>query len=311
MQKLLGKMSQMLITLIGVSFLTFCLTYLAPGDPAAMLLEAGDTIVSQETLDKTRAELGLDKPFLVQYVNWAGGVLQGDMGISYSAKKPVTEKLLEGFAGTLTLAAVTIVFVLLISLPLGIWSAIHRNGWQDHLVRGISFIGVSMPSFWIGLLFLYVFGLKLGWFPIAKSAVTLEGIVLPSLTLALYMSSKYIRQVRTVFLEELQQDYVVGARARGLSEQAILWKHVLPNAILPLITLLGMSIGWLLGGVAVIEMVFSWPGIGNMAVRAISMRDYPLIEGFVLWISIVYMGINALADLSYAYLDPRLKKEGN
>ena len=168
-----------------------------------------------------------------------------------------------------------------------------------------------MPSFWIGLLFLYVFGLKLGWFPIAKSAVTLEGIVLPSLTLALYMSSKYIRQVRTVFLEELQQDYVVGARARGLSEQAILWKHVLPNAILPLITLLGMSIGWLLGGVAVIEMVFSWPGIGNMAVRAISMRDYPLIEGFVLWISIVYMGINALVDLSYAYLDPRLKKEGN
>ena len=223
MQKFLGKMSQMLITLIGVSFLTFCLTYLAPGDPAAMLLEAGDTIVSQETLAQTRAELGLDKPFLVQYANWAGGVLHGDMGMSYSAKKPVTEKLLEGFAGTLTLAGVTIVFVLLISLPLGIWSAVHRNGWQDHAVRALSFIGVSMPSFWIGLLFLYLFGLKLGWFPIAKSEVTAEGIVLPALTLALYMSSKYIRQVRTVFLEELQQDYVVGARARGLSEQAIPW----------------------------------------------------------------------------------------
>src|SRR5882672_9787700 len=131
LQKLVSKLSQMLITLVGVSFLTFCLTYLAPGDPAAMLLEAGDTIVSQETLDKTRAELGLDKPFLVQYVNWAGGILHGDMGMSYSAKKPVTDKLLEGFAGTLTLAAVTIVFVLLISLPLGIWSAVHRNGWQD------------------------------------------------------------------------------------------------------------------------------------------------------------------------------------
>ena len=311
LQKLMSKLSQMLVTLVGVSFLTFCLTYLAPGDPAAMLLEAGDTIVSQETLDKTRAELGLDKPFLVQYVNWAGGVLHGDMGMSYSAKKPVTDKLLEGFAGTLTLAAVTIVFVLLISLPLGIWSAVHRNGWQDYLVRAVSFIGVSMPTFWLGLIFLYVFGLKLGWFPIAKSAVTAQGIVLPALTLALYMSSKYIRQVRTVFLEELQQDYVVGARARGLSERAILWKHVLPNAVLPLITLLGMSIGWLLGGVAVIEMVFSWPGIGNMAVRAISMRDYPLIEGFVLWISIVYMAINALVDLSYVYLDPRLKKEAH
>lgn len=298
----------MLITLIGVSFLTFCLAYLAPGDPVAMLLESADTIVSEEVLEKTRAELGLDKPFLVQYGNWVVGILHGDMGMSYSAKKSVFEKLSEGFVGTVLLALVTIIFVLIISLPLGIWSAVNQNKWQDYLVRVLSFIGVSMPNFWLGLILLYIFGLKLGWFPIASSTVTLQGIILPAITLAIYQSTKYVRQVRTVILDELHQDYVIGARARGLSESAILWKHILPNAVLPLITLLGMSIGWLLGGVAVIEIVFSWPGIGNMAVRAIMMRDYPLIEGFVLWIAVAYMFINFLVDLSYSYLDPKLRK---
>ncbi len=311
LERILGRLLQTLVTLVGVSFLTFCLTYLAPGDPAMMLLEASDTIVSQETIEKTRHELGIDRPFLVQYVSWVGGVVTGDMGMSYSAKKPVTEKLLEGFAGTLTLAFVSIVFMLLISLPLGVWSATHRNRWPDYLVRVFSFIGVSMPSFWIGLILLYVFGLKLGLFPIASSTVTARGIVLPAVTLAIYMSSKYMRQVRTVVLEELHQDYVVGARARWLTERRILWRHVLPNAVLPLITLLGMSIGWLLGGVAVIEMVFSWPGIGNTAVHAIMMRDYPLIEGFVLWVAIIYTVINLLVDLSYARFDPRLRKEGS
>lgn len=308
MKRLANRFLQMLITLIGVSFLTFCLAYLAPGDPVAMLLESADTIVSEEILQKTREELGLDKPFLVQYGNWVVGILHGDMGMSYSAKKPVFDKLSEGFFGTLLLAFTTIIFVLIISLPLGIWSAVHQNKWQDYLVRFFSFIGVSMPNFWLGLILLYIFGLKLGWFPIASSTVTLNGVVLPAVTLAIYQSTKYVRQVRTVILDELHQDYVIGARARGLSESRILWRHILPNAVLPLITLLGMSIGWLLGGVAVIEMVFSWPGIGNMAVRAIMMRDYPLIEGFVLWIAVAYMFINFLVDLSYSYLDPKLKK---
>lgn len=310
MKHLGERLLQMLVTVVGVSFLTFCLTYLAPGDPAMMVLEAGDTIVSQEIIDKTRHEMGLDKPFLVQYVDWVGGAVHGDLGMSYSAKKPVTEKLGEGFVGTMFLAVVTVIFILVISIPLGIFSAVHQNKWPDYLVRFFSFIGVSMPSFWVGLILLYVFGLKMGWFPIASSEVTARGVVLPAITLAIYQSAKYTRQVRTVILEELHQDYVTGARARGLTESVILWKHVLPNAILPLITLLGMSIGWLLGGVAVIEMVFSWPGIGSMAVRGIMMRDYPLIEGFVLWISIVYMFVNFLVDVSYTYLDPKLRKGG-
>ena len=298
----------MLVTLLGVTFLTFCLSVLAPGDPAAMVLEAGDHIVSEELLAETRHEMGLDQPFLVQYGRWLGGVAHGDLGLSYSAKKPVAEKLMEGSTGTFFLAAVTVCFMLIISLPLGIWSAVHRNRWPDYLVRVGSFIGVSMPNFWLGLILLYVFGLKLGLFPITSSSVTAKGVVLPALTPAIYQSAKYVRQVRTVILDELHQDYVVGARARGISERRILYLHILPNALLPLITLLGMSIGWLLGGVAVIEVVFSWPGIGNMAVHAITMRDYPLVEGFVRWIAIVYMVINALVDLSYAYLDPRLRR---
>ena len=302
------KLAEMLVTLLGVTFLTFCLSVLAPGDPAAMVLEAGDHIVSEELLAETRHEMGIDQPFLVQYGRWLGGVANGDLGLSYSAKKPVAEKLMEGSTGTFFLAAVTVCFMLIISLPLGIWSAVHRNRWPDYLVRVGSFIGVSMPNFWLGLILLYVFGLKLGLFPITSSSVTAKGVVLPALTLAIYQSAKYVRQVRTVILDELHQDYVVGARARGISERRILYLHILPNALLPLITLLGMSIGWLLGGVAVIEVVFSWPGIGNMAVHAITMRDYPLVEGFVLWIAIVYMVINALVDLSYAYLDPRLRR---
>lgn len=308
MKRLINRLIQLVITLIGVSFLTFCLTYLSPGDPAAMVLEASDTIVSQEIIEQTREEMGLNDPFLVQYGNWLLGVAQGDMGISYSGKKPVIDKLMEGFAGTVLLALTTIILIIIISIPLGIFSATHRNRIPDFLVRIFSFIGVSMPSFWVGLILLYIFGLKLGLFPIATASVTLSGLVLPALTLAIYQSAKYTRQVRTVILDELHQDYVIGARARGMSEKAILWKHILPNAILPLITLLGMSIGWLLGGVAVIETVFAWPGMGRMAVYAITMRDYPLIEGFVLWISIVYTVINFLVDLSYTYLDPRLKK---
>lgn len=308
MKRFWKKLAEMLVTLLGVTFLTFCLSVLAPGDPAAMVLEAGDHIVSEELLAQTRHEMGLDQPFLVQYGRWLGGVAHGDLGLSYSAKKPVAEKLMEGSTGTFFLAAVTVCFMLIISLPLGIWSAVHRNRLPDYLVRVGSFIGVSMPNFWLGLILLYVFGLKLGLFPITSSSVTAKGVVLPALTLAIYQSAKYVRQVRTVILDELHQDYVVGARARGISERRILYLHILPNALLPLITLLGMSIGWLLGGVAVIEVVFSWPGIGNMAVHAITMRDYPLVEGFVLWIAIVYMVINALVDLSYAYLDPRLRR---
>lgn len=305
----LSRLGQMLVTLIGVSFLTFCLTFLAPGDPVMMILESGDRIVSDDLIREMRHEMGLDQPLLVQYGNWVVGVLHGDLGMSYSARKPVMDKLLEGIPGTFALAGMTACISLVLSLALGFLSAVKANRLTDYIVRGWTFACVSMPSFWIGLILLYIFGLKLGWFPIVSTSISLKGMVLPATTLAIYMSAKLIRQVRTIVLEELHQDYVMGARARGLSELKILWSHVLPNAVLPLLTIFSMSLGWLLGGVAVVEIVFAWPGIGFTAVHAIEMRDYPLVEGFVLFVAIVYMLINFLVDLSYAYLDPRLKKE--
>ena len=292
---ILMRLGQMIITLLGVSFLTFSLTFIAPGDPVDAILETGDTIVSQETIERTRHELGLDRPFHEQYLSWLNGVVHGDMGRSYSAKIPVQDKLLQNLPGTLFLAGTAIVMMLIISLPAGVISALYRNRWPDQVIRFFTFLGVSMPSFWVGLILLYVFGLKLGLFPIAGGEVSLDRMILPAFTLAILLSSKYTRQVRTAVLEELGQDYVTGLKARGMSMQRIL-------------TLLGLSIGWLLGGVAVIEIVFSWPGIGRVAVRAIEARDYPLLQGFVLWIATLYMIVNLIVDISYTYLDPRLRK---
>ena len=308
-KRFVKHLGQFIVTLFGITFLTFCLTYLAPGDPVTMLLETADTIVSQELIDETRAQLGLDKPFIVQYANWVVNAAQGDLGMSYSAKKPVVDRMLEALPGTLALAGTALVFTILYALPAGILSAYNRNKWIDYVLRSLSFIGVSMPSFWLGLVLIYIFGLKLGLVPIASSRITATGVILPAVTLAVVVGSKYMRQVRLVILEEMQKDYVIGARARGVSEMKILFGHILPNAVLPLITILGVLIGWLLGGVAVVETVFSWPGLGNMAIYAITMRDYPLIEGFVLWVAIAYMCINALVDASYVLLDPRLKRE--
>ena len=305
---LLIRLGQMLLTLLGVTFLTFALTFFAPGDPVDAILETGDTIVSQETIERTRHELGLDLPFHQQYIRWLDGVAHGDMGMSYSAKIPVKDKLLQNLPGTLLLAGTAVIMMLLISIPAGVVSALYRNRWPDQVIRVFTFLGVSMPSFWVGLILLYVFGLKLGLFPIAGGEVSLDRMILPAFTLAILLSSKYTRQVRTAVLEELGQDYVTGLKARGMSMQRILWRHVLPNAFLPLITLLGLAIGWLLGGVAVIEIVFSWPGIGRLAVRAIETRDYSLLQGFVLWIATLYMIVNLIVDISYTYLDPRLRK---
>ena len=300
--------SQFVITLVGISFLTFCLTYLAPGDPAMMLLESGDRIVSQQELDEVRAELGLDKPFWVRYADWAINAAQGDLGMSYSAKIPVVDRMLESLPGTLMLAAASTILIILYAVPAGIISAINQNKKIDYILRSLSFVGVSMPTFWLGLILIYIFGLKLGLVPIASSKISFSGVILPATTMAVVVGSKYMRQVRLVILEEMQKDYVIGARSRGIAEWKILFGHILPNALLPLITLLGVLVGYLLGGVTVIEMVFAWPGLGNMAVYAFTMRDYPLVQGFVLWVAVGFMIINALVDVSYRLLDPRLKR---
>lgn len=306
-----GRIGQIVLVLLGISFVTFALVMLSPGDPVRQMIAGNeDIVVSQVEIDALRHELGLDKPFIFQYLDWLGRAVQGDFGFSYMVKKPVIEELMQSLPATLILALASTLFMLVFSLPLGICSAVKRNSVFDYAVRGLTFFGVSIPNFWMGLMLLWIFGLKLGWLPIVGGRVSLETLILPATTLGIVMAAKYTRQVRTTVLEELNQDYVVGARARGMSESYILWREVLPNAMLPLITLLGLSFGSMLGGAAVVEIVFSWPGLGYLAVQSIIYRDFQLVQGIVLWIALMYMVINLVVDISYNRLDPRLRKEG-
>ena len=308
-KQILARIGQIVLVLLGISFITFALVMLAPGAVVRQMIAGNeDIIVSQAEIDALRAELGLDKPFFFQYLDWLGRALQGNLGFSYMVKKPVVEALWEGLPGTVLLSLASLFMMMVVSIPAGIYSAVKRGSVVDNIVRVFTFMGVSMPGFWVGLMLLWIFGLKLDLLPIVGGEISLETLIMPSLTLAIAMASKYTRQVRTAILEDLHQDYVVGARARGMSESHILWKEVLPNAMLPLITLLGLSLGNLLGGAAVIEMVFQWPGLGRLAIEAITYRDFQLVQGVVVWIALMYMVINLVVDMSYNHLDPRLRK---
>lgn len=308
-KQMLARIGQIALVLLGISFITFALVMLAPGDVVRQMIAGNeDIIVSQVEIDALRKELGLDKPFIFQYLDWLGRAMQGNLGFSYMVKKPVIEELLERLPATIYLSLASLLFMMVVSVPLGIYSAVKRGSVFDYVVRALTFLGVSVPGFWLGLMLLWIVGLKLRLLPIVGGSVSLQTIILPAVTLGIAMASKYTRQVRTAVLEELHQDYVVGARARGMSEKHILWKEVLPNAMLPLITLLGLSLGNLLGGAAVIEMVFGWPGLGRLAIEAITYRDFQLVQGVVIWIALMYMLINLVVDTSYNYLDPRLRK---
>ena len=310
-KQLLYRLGQIVLVLLGISFITFALVMLSPGDPVRQMIAGNeDIIVSQQEIDALRAELGLDKPFVFQYLDWLGSALRGNLGFSYMVKKPVVEELMHSLPATVILSLASTLFMLAVAVPLGIYSAVKRNSIADYIVRAMTFVSISIPNFWMGLMLLWIFGLKLRWLPIVGGSVNLRNLVLPALTLGIVMAAKYARQVRAAVLEELNQDYVTGARARGMSESHILWKEVLPNAMLPLITLLGLSFGNLLGGAAVVEIVFSWPGLGYLAVQSIIYRDFQLVQGIVLWIALMYMIINLVIDISYNRLDPRLRKAG-
>lgn len=308
--KKLGKrFLQILIILIGISFLSFLLIFISPGDPVTSMYASTGMMPSEEVINETREELGLNRIFIEQYSTWLWNCLHGDFGNSFSMHKPVAELLLSRLLPTIQLSLLSLVIMLAISVPFGVLSAVYKEKPIDHLVRGISFFGVSMPNFWVGLLLLYVAALKLRLVPTVSTEGGFKQLILPALTLAFAMSAKYTRQVRTAVLEELNQDYVTGARARGLSERTILWRHVFPNALLPLVTMLGLSLGSLLGGTAVVEVIFGYQGLGNLAVTAITAMDYPLVQGFVLWIALIYMAVNLVVDISYEFLDPRIREK--
>ena len=310
MKRKLGiRIAHILLVLLGVSFLSFLLMHISPGDPVRAMYAVSGSIPSEEILERTREELGLNDPFFVQYGRWVSNCLRGDFGTSYSKGEAVSVLLSERVLPTIQLALLSLVIMVVLAVPIGVCSALRQNTILDYILRGTTFISISMPNFWVGLLLLYVVAMKLGWLPVVSNQMNFQRLILPAVTLAIAMAGKYARQVRAAILEELRQDYVAGARARGLSERCVLWCHVLPNAVLPLITMLGLSLGSLLGGTAVVEVIFSYPALGSLAISAITSRDYPLIQGYVLWIALIYMAVNLVVDLSYNRLDPRLRKE--
>ena len=303
---ILKRFSQLIPMLLGITFLSFAMMRVA-GSDAITELYGDKGAVAQEVIDAKRAELGLDQPFLTQYFAWLGGLLTGDMGVSYVSGRNVFRTFVSKLPATLLLTALSIVATVLISIPLGVLAAVRHDKFTDYFLRFFSFVGNALPNFFVALLLMQVFSIHWKLFPVISSGTTLQSAVLPTLTLAVAMSAKYMRQVRATVLEELNKDYVTGAKARGIRGRVVLWKSVLKSSMLTIITLLALSIGSLLGGTAIIESIFMWDGVGKLAVDAITMRDYPLIQAYVVWMAIIYVMVNLITDLLYHALDPRIR----
>ena len=302
----LHRFLQLIPVLIGITFLSFAMMRIA-GSDAIIELYGDKGAVAEEIIEAKRAELGLDKPFLTQYLAWVGGMLRGDMGVSYVSGKAVFPTFLSKLPSTLLLTALSMVMTVVISIPLGVLAAVRHDRFTDYFLRFFSFVGNSLPNFFVALLLMQIFSIKLKWFPVISKGLSVQSAMLPTLTLAIAMSAKYMRQVRATVLEELNKDYVIGAKARGVRNCVVLWKSVLKSSMLTIITLLALSIGSLLGGTAIIESIFMWDGVGKLAVDAITMRDYPMIQAYVVWMAIIYVMVNLITDLLYHALDPRIR----
>lgn len=303
----LKRLLQLIPILVGITLLSFILTNMAAADAIDVMESNRGIAMSEEEKEAMRQELGLDKPIPQQYVMWLGNVLQGDMGESFVSGQPVFSSFMSKLPATIYLTITSVLLTVLISIPLGILAAVKQNRFLDYLIRFLSFIGNSLPNFFVSLLLIYFFSLKLGLLPVMGSSSGWKSVILPTLTLALSMASKYTRQIRATVLEELNKDYVQGARARGVRENRILFFSVLKASMLTIITLLALSIGSLLGGTAIVESIFMWDGVGKMAVDAITMRDYPVIQAYVIWMAVIYVVVNLITDLVYHYLDPRIR----
>ncbi len=304
------RLLQMIPILLAITFLSFALMRIAGSDAVLARMENTGIVVSQEVLDEARAELGLDRPFLVQYFVWLGNLLHGDMGNSYISGRDVFSTFISKLPATLLLTALAMAMTVVISVPLGILAAVRQNRFLDYVIRIGSFFGNSLPNFFVGLLLMYFFAIRFRIFPVISAQVSLQGAILPALTLAIAMSAKYLRQVRAAILDELGKEYVTGAAARGIRFSTTLFKSVIRAALVTIITLMTMSIGSLLGGTAIVESIFMWDGVGNLAVDAINMRDYPMIQAYVMWMAIIYVCVNLITDLSYRLLDPRVRLGG-
>ncbi|SEK17457.1 peptide/nickel transport system permease protein [Pseudobutyrivibrio ruminis] len=304
---IIKRVLQLIPILFAITFLSFAMMRLAGSDVVEQKMLNTGQVISETQLEMAREQLGLNSPFLVQYFRWLGNLLHGDMGVSYVSGKDVFETFVSKLPATILLTVTSIVLTVIISIPLGVISAVYQNKFIDYIIRFFSFIGNSLPNFFVSLVLMYFLGIKLGWLPIISKDINSTSIIMPTLTLAIAMSSKYLRQVRTTVLDELSKDYIVGAKARGVKFSVTLMGSVLRATLVTIITLLALSIGSLLGGTAIVESIFMWDGVGKMAVDAINMRDYPIIQAYVMWMAIIYVLVNLITDLSYRFLDPRIR----
>lgn len=304
---ILHRLLYLIPILLGITLFTFILLHSTNDIVDIMELNRG-VVYSEATKTQIRQDLGLDQPIFIQYLNWLLSILSGNMGTSYLSGKDVSSLFFDKLPQTLCLTLSSILLTLLISLPLGILSAIKQNKIIDYIIRLFSFIGNSLPGFVVALILIYIFSVQLKLIPVLIDN-NFIGLILPSIALALPMSAKYIRQIRIVVIEQLHQDYVSCAKARGLKLSTILIHSILKMITLPLLTLICLSIGSLLGGSAIIETIFRWDGVGKLAIDAINLRDYPIVLAYVFYLSLIYMFINLIADILYHYLDPRIKQQ--
>ncbi len=302
----LTRFVQLVIVLLFLSVVTFVLLKLAPGDPVLAIIRASDGALSQADQEVVRESLGLSRPLYEQYGSWLLHVVQLDWGQSLTSNREVWDILIERLPATVYLALGAIVVLIVIAFPLGVLAATYHNKAPDALSRMIALLGASVPSFWLGLILIYVFAYQLNWLPTLGSG-SLRHLVLPSLTLGFVMAPEYIRLLRAGLLETFSHDYIKAARARGISEWRIMFRHAIRAALLPIVAVSGISLGALLAGSVVTESIFGWPGLGSMAIEAIRLRDYPVVQGYVMFCGVCFIAANWLSDAGTAALDPRIR----
>lgn len=300
------RLAEVAVFLLLITFVSFLFARMAPGDPVLSILKVDDLSVSNEQVEQLREDMGFNEPLLVQYGNWLADFVRLDFGNSYSSNQPVMDMLWSGVPATLELTLGGLFVMVLVALPLGSLAALYRGSWIDHVSRGVSLLGAAIPSFWLGLILIDLVGVRLGWLP-TMGRDGLHSAVLPSITLGLAISSVYVRLLRSSLIDSLNQENIRAARARGIPETRIFFSHVLRASLPPVITVFGVSLGSLIGGVVVIEVIFAYPGIGKMVVDAIRGRDYPVIQGYMFVMAILVFAINSAVDLSYRYLNPELR----
>jgi ABC-type dipeptide/oligopeptide/nickel transport system permease component len=289
--------------LLGVATLVFALIHLVPGDPAQSMLGEG---ASQDEINQLRQKLGLDRPLLVQYQAFLTGLVRGDLGSSFRYGTPVTSEIRDRLFRTFQLAFAAMFVAMLIAVPLGILAAVFRGTAIDHAAMTMALVGISMPNFWLGPLLAILFAVYLGWLPVAGTG-SLAHLVLPAITLGAALAAILARMTRASLLEELRELYVLAARARGLSRTRAIVRHAFRNSLIPVVTIVGLQFGAVLTGTIITETIFAWPGVGRLLIQAINFRDYPLVQGCILFISFTYVMMNLLTDLTYGLLDPRIR----